>query len=54
MLSRIRVDTEQQFGYEHILGQFKKLVDQLKSATGINPEVIGVGTPGAIDLYTKK
>lgn len=54
VLSRIRVDTEQQFGYEHILGQFKILVDRLKSATGINPEVVGVGTPGAIDLYTKK
>ncbi len=53
ILSRIRVKTEQEFGYEHILGQFKKLILKLKLETGLEPERIGVGTPGTIDLHTK-
>ena len=53
ILERLRVPTEQDQGYEHVLGQFKKLVDLLKEKTGLVPEHIGVGTPGIIDSDTK-
>ena len=46
-LQRLRVPTEAVQGYEHILGQFAKLVAQLEAASGLKrPAVIGVGTPG--------
>ena len=46
-LHRLRVPTEAAQGYEHILGQFSKLIAQLEEASGLKrPSVIGVGTPG--------
>lgn len=49
IIERHRVHTEQEYGYEHVLGQFKKLVDLLKEKTGEIPDHIGIGTPGIID-----
>ena len=52
VISRIRVSTEQEYGYDHILGRINKLVDLLKNDSGLKPEVIGIGTPGIIDPGT--
>jgi fructokinase len=49
VLFRNRVPTEADQGYEHILDQVKKLVDQMVSEIGYKPEIIGFGTPGALD-----
>ena len=52
VVSRLRVPTEQEKGYQHILDQIKKLIDQLKEESGISPERIGMGTPGSMDSVT--
>ena len=49
IIERLRVPTEQEKGYQHVLGQFKKLIDELKQRTGATPVQVGVGTPGIID-----
>ena len=46
-LHRLRVPTEAANGYDHILGQFSKLISQLEEASGTKrPPRIGIGTPG--------
>ncbi len=52
ILSRLRIPTEQEFGYVHVLNQFKKLVGLLIEETGQKPHRIGIGTPGIIDFTT--
>ncbi|MEM1324503.1 MAG: ROK family protein [Bacteroidota bacterium] len=52
-LARLRVDTEAQYGYEHILGQISKLIEQLKAESGRAPRALGFGTPGSIDPPTQ-
>jgi Transcriptional regulator/sugar kinase len=49
---RKRVDTEQQFGYLHILNRIKELYDELQSAIQRQPHTLGIGTPGAISPRT--
>lgn len=53
-IARRRLPTERDHGYAHILGQICKLIDQLKQETGLTPERIGIGTPGAIDPDTQQ
>ncbi|MFZ0616518.1 MAG: ROK family protein [Chthoniobacterales bacterium] len=46
-LHRLRVPTEAANGYDHILGQFSKLISLLEEASGTKrPPRIGIGTPG--------
>ncbi|MBK8968489.1 MAG: ROK family protein [Lewinellaceae bacterium] len=52
VLARQRVATEADHGYDHILNQISKLVDQLKKETGLQPAQIGIGHPGALDPQT--
>lgn len=47
--SRMRIPTEQAGGYQHIVSRIGLLVDQLAAETGIRPQQLGIGTPGAID-----
>jgi fructokinase len=49
VIFRDRVPTESHLGYEHIMGQIKKMVDKMREAAGYAPERIGIGTPGTID-----
>jgi predicted NBD/HSP70 family sugar kinase len=49
VLFRNRIPTEADQGYEHILGQVKKLVDLMVAELGYRPGKIGVGTPGTLD-----
>ena len=48
-LARLRVPTEKEKGYRHIVGQIGLLVEALKKETGLRPEKVGIGTPGALD-----
>ncbi|MGI9158909.1 MAG: ROK family protein [Saprospiraceae bacterium] len=52
VLHRLRVPTEANLGYEHIIGQVKKLVDMLSAESGIQPHSIGLGHPGTLDPQT--
>ena len=52
VVERIRVSTEQEKGYQHILNQIALLVTTLKEKTGLEPSIIGMGTPGALDPKT--
>lgn len=47
--ARVRLSTEQERGYGHILSQIEALVSALAREVGEMPRVIGVGTPGTID-----
>jgi len=49
VLVRSRIPTEASRGYEHILGQIKKLIGQVSKEVGVQPVRLGIGTPGAID-----
>lgn len=52
VVARTRIPTEQQHGYQHIIGQIKKLVSLLQEETGLTPDTIGIGTPGSLDPVT--
>ena len=49
IIERMRIPTEAQYGYEHILNQIKKLVDLMAEKVGHYPTTLGIGTPGALD-----
>ncbi len=52
-LWRVRVPTESQSGYDHVLGQTRKLIEELEAASGLpRPDVIGFGTPGTVEPAT--
>lgn len=53
VLFRQRVPTEKEKGYEHILSQIVNLIQQLSKASGLQPERIGMGTPGVLDPILK-
>jgi len=52
VLYRDRVPTEASGGYNHVMGQVKKLVDMAKDATDLAPDYIGMCTPGSTDRDT--
>ncbi|UBO73461.1 ROK family protein [Aeromonas rivuli] len=52
VLLRHRIPTERRGGYEHMIGQIAKLVDECAAKLGPRPAVIGMGTPGARDPQT--
>ena len=49
VLERTRIATEGDQGYEHVLGRIQLLIDQMSAKTGLQPESIGLGTPGVLD-----
>lgn len=49
VLCRIRIPTEQQGGYDHIVQQVNRLVQEMKAITKLTPVKIGMGTPGTTD-----
>src|SRR5687767_9412577 len=51
-LARIRIDTQADGGYEHILDLIRDLIQQLGNETGLSPEQIGIGTPGSTNPKT--
>ena len=52
-LCRIRIATEAEKGYQHIVGQMQRLVEQMKAQTGLAPAAVGSGTPGVLDPQTQ-
>ncbi|WP_420580433.1 ROK family protein [Reichenbachiella sp.] len=48
IIARIRIPTEGDRGYHHVLFQIKKLIEKLISESGQKPSQIGIGTPGSI------
>lgn len=56
VVERLRVPTESEQGYEHILDQIKRCVDLLGEKTGLSVDRLGIGTPGVLDpqLQTMK
>ena len=53
ILKRLRVPTEGDKGYDHILDQISRLIEVLSSEIGYKPAYIGMGTPGIMDPNTK-
>ncbi len=53
VILRKRLATEADRGYEHILHQIKKLIGEMSDEVGDRPEIIGIGTPGALDPHTR-
>jgi len=49
VILRKRIPTEQPKGYEHIITQIKKLLNLMAEESGLQPERIGIGTPGTVD-----
>lgn len=48
VIARKRVPTEGNRGYHHVLLQIRKLIELLTEESGIQPEQVGIGTPGSI------
>lgn len=49
ILFRDRIPTGAENGYQHILGQIKKLVDMMEQKMGYRTTKLGIGTPGTLD-----
>ncbi len=52
IISRQRIPTEADKGYQHILAQIEKLIDQVSEEANTRPELIGIGTPGTLDPFS--
>jgi fructokinase len=53
-VGRLRHPTESSKGYDHILGQIGKVIEDLRRIyPGKFPETIGLGTPGTLDPKTQ-
>lgn len=49
-LHRLRLPTESVHGYDHVVGQVCRVVEQLEAASGLRrPARIGIGTPGVTE-----
>ncbi len=53
VLRRMRIPTELDKGYYHVLGQIHKLVEVLSAEVGVRPDKIGVACKGSLDPVTK-
>ena len=51
-LVRLRIPTEQQKGYDHIINQIELLVTSMQEQINVIPSTIGIGTPGVLDPQT--
>lgn len=50
---RMRLPTESAKGYDHILSQIKKLIDQVAEQVGERPAKIGFATPGVLEPHNQ-
>jgi fructokinase len=53
VLARLRIPTESAKGYQHIISQIKKVIGMLSEQTGLQPEMLGICTPGTLDPITQ-
>lgn len=49
VLSRYRIATESQKGYQHVIDQIGKVIQKLSDDLQYRPKQIGMGTPGILD-----
>lgn len=49
VIDRIRISTEREKGYEHILGRIHEILNIMSKNTGLSPARVGIGTPGKLD-----
>jgi predicted NBD/HSP70 family sugar kinase len=54
VISRMRIPTEADKGYKHIIAQITKLIAMLAQDSGLVADKIGVGTPGTLDPISQK
>jgi predicted NBD/HSP70 family sugar kinase len=47
--SRLRIPTEKKKGYDHIIKQISKIIEDLKKDSGLEPTKIGIGIPGTLE-----
>jgi fructokinase len=52
-ICRLRIPSESEKGYEHLIGQISQLIEMMKTASGLKPERIGMATPGILDPLTQ-
>jgi len=52
IIDRRRVPTEASKGYDHIISQICKVIDEAREATGLIPNHIGFSTPGTVEPST--
>jgi predicted NBD/HSP70 family sugar kinase len=53
VLKRLRIPTEGDKGYEHVINQIARLVEVLSAEAGMRPGHIGIGTPGVLEPSTQ-
>ena len=49
IIARLRLPTEKEKGYDHIVSQIKKVVEMLEAKSGLKVSAVGIGTPGTLD-----
>lgn len=49
VLCRLRIPTESDKGYKHVLGRIDDLINMMADEVGFRPETLGIGTPGSLD-----
>jgi len=52
VVKRLRIPTEAQNGYEHILNRIKRVIELLEENGAEFGDIIGIGTPGTLDPET--
>lgn len=53
VMTRMRIPTQQEYGYDHILNQINKLIGMMSKEVSATAKKIGIGTPGALDPKTQ-
>jgi len=53
VISRLRIPTEKENGYNHIINQIEKLIDNLRQDSNLNLKQIGLGIHGTLEPSTK-
>ena len=51
VLFRKRIPSESSKGYRHILSRIQELIDLIAEEVHTQPQIIGIGTPGALDPH---
>jgi fructokinase len=54
VVARMRLPTESDKGYEHILSQIAKLIDQVADQVGERPSKVGFATPGVLEPESQR
>jgi fructokinase len=51
-ICRIRIDTQAERGYDHIVSRIDSLLNAMRLEVGDQPNAVGIGTPGTVDPPT--